>query len=128
MDTCSALRTLGEFRAALYACFGHRADALFARTDALLTTGPTLSPAHLSLAPVQRRGWGSLYAALTHGRIPRPRQAVRDLAARYPLTNGQPLYAVDISVWARCDAETSPQRGYYYHSSRHSAGQPIVAG
>jgi len=35
---------------------------------------------------------------------------------------------VDASVWARCDAETSPQRGYYYHPSRHSAGQPIVAG
>jgi hypothetical protein len=31
-------------------------------------------------------------------------------------------------VWARCDAECSPARGYYYHPSRHSAGQPIVAG
>jgi hypothetical protein len=31
-------------------------------------------------------------------------------------------------VWARCDAEASPERGYYYHPSRHSAGQPIVAG
>ncbi len=26
------------------------------------------------------------------------------------------------------DAECSPQRGFYYHPSRHSAGQPIVAG
>ncbi len=25
-------------------------------------------------------------------------------------------------------AESSPERGYYYHPSRHSAGQPIVAG
>ncbi len=39
-----------------------------------------------------------------------------------------PVYAVDTSVWPRCDAECSPQRGYYYHPSRHSAGQPIVAG
>jgi hypothetical protein len=31
-------------------------------------------------------------------------------------------------VWDRCDAESSPERGYYYHPSRHSAGQPIVAG
>jgi hypothetical protein len=31
-------------------------------------------------------------------------------------------------VWDRCDAECSPERGYYYHPSRHSAGQPIVAG
>ena len=38
------------------------------------------------------------------------------------------VYAVDISPWPRCDAETSPGRGYLYHPSRHSAGQPIVAG
>ena len=31
-------------------------------------------------------------------------------------------------MWPRCDAETSPERGFYYHPSRHSAGQPIVAG
>lgn len=35
---------------------------------------------------------------------------------------------MDVSVWDRCDAECSPERGYYYHPSRHSAGQPIVAG
>jgi hypothetical protein len=39
-----------------------------------------------------------------------------------------PVYAVDVSVWPRSDAETSPERGFYYHPSRHSAGQPIVAG
>ncbi len=31
-------------------------------------------------------------------------------------------------MWDRCDAECSPERGFYYHPSRHSAGQPIVAG
>jgi hypothetical protein len=32
-----------------------------------------------------------------------------------------------VSVWDRCDAEcSSPERGFYYHPSRHSAGQPIV--
>lgn len=35
---------------------------------------------------------------------------------------------MDVSAWPRCDAESSPERGYYYHPSRHSAGQPIVAG
>ena len=35
---------------------------------------------------------------------------------------------MDVSVWPRCDAEASPDRGFYYHPSRHSAGQPIVAG
>lgn len=126
MDTSHAFDVLAQFRTALYGCFRRRADALFELIDALLTTGPTPAPIHLSLAPVHRRGWGSLYAALAHGRI--ARATVRDLVARYPLADGQPLYAVDVSVWPRCDAETSPERGYYYHASRHSAGQPIVAG
>jgi hypothetical protein len=126
MDTSLALHALEEFRAAFYACCRRRADALFELTDALLSTGPTLSPAHLSLAPVHRRGWGSLYAALTQGRL--LRAGLRELVARYPRADGQALYAVDVSVWPRCDAETSPARGYYYHASRHAAGQPIVAG
>jgi hypothetical protein len=44
-----------------------------------------------------------------------------------PTAGETPVYGVDASVWPRCDAETSPQRGYYYHPSRHSAGKPIVA-
>jgi hypothetical protein len=45
------------------------------------------------------------------------------------LLDADPLvFAVDVTTWPRCDAECSPQRGYYYHPSRHSAGQPIIAG
>jgi hypothetical protein len=47
---------------------------------------------------------------------------------RHPLDDGQPIYALDTSVWPRNDAETSPERGYYYSAARQSAGQPIVAG
>jgi hypothetical protein len=82
----------------------------------------------LSLQPLHRRGWGSLYAALDRGRI--DAEALRRLLARHPLPTGSgtPVFAVDMSVWPRCDAESSPERGFYYHPSRHSAGQPIVAG
>jgi hypothetical protein len=38
------------------------------------------------------------------------------------------VFAVDVTTWPRCDAECSPERGYYHHPSRHSAGQPIIAG
>jgi hypothetical protein len=79
---------------------------------------------------VHRRGWGSLYAALRKGGM--DEEGVRNLLACCPLsrhrTNGTPVYAVDRSVWPRCNAEASPGRGFYYHPSRHSAGQPIVAG
>src|SRR3954449_2243233 len=121
---------LRAFRRSLYECFHRRSDALFELADAILAAdGGALSPAHLSLQASHRRGWGSLYAALDRGRI--DDEAVRKLLARHPLAGAEgeaPVYAVDTSVWARCDAETSPQRGYYYHPSRHSAGQPIVAG
>jgi hypothetical protein len=126
MNECTAVTTLQTFRQALYDCFERRADALMELTDALLTAGPVLSPAHLSLEAVHRRGWGSLYAALAAGRV--NTMALRDLLARHLLADGQPIYAVDCSVWARCAAQTSPERGYYHHSSRHTGGVPVVAG
>jgi hypothetical protein len=126
MIASDSLAALATFRADLDACFTQRRDALFDLTDALLTADAVPSPVHLSLAPAHRRGWGSLYAALADGRLDLP--ALRALVARHPLAGGQPVYAVDGSVWVRDDAETSPQRGYSYHPSRHSAGPPIVAG
>lgn len=127
-DETSELRA---FREVLHACLRRRADALFELADAILASGGVHSPPHLSLASVHRRGWGSLYAALSQGSV--NEEALRDLLARYPLTksgnSAEPrVYAVDQSAWPRCDAEASPGRGYYYHPSRHSAGQPIIAG
>src|SRR5215208_1630725 len=117
------------FREDVYVAFGARRDALFELLDALLMGGAVPSPVHLSLVPAHRRGWGSLYAALSRGRI--EEGPLRELLARYACAGDAsraPVYAVDVSVWSRCDAEASPGRGYYYHPSRHSAGQPIVAG
>jgi hypothetical protein len=123
----AVLARLQGFRAGLYATCTHRADALVDLADALLSApGPVASLPQLSLEPAHRRGWGSLYAALARGRIDAER--LRDLLARHPLAGGQPIYAVDVTTWPRCDAECSPERGLYYHPSRHSAGQPIVAG
>jgi hypothetical protein len=120
------LARLGGFRAELHACFARRADALFELGDALLCAQAVPALPHLSLEPVCRRGWGSAYAALTRGRIDVER--LRDLLVS-SLPDADPLvFAVDVTAWPRCDAECSPERGYYYHPSRHSAGQPIVAG
>ena len=126
MDTPDPLAPLRAFREALYACFARRADALFEVTDALLATDALPSLPHLSLVPLHRRGWGSVYDALAAGRL--DGEALRALVARHPPAEGPSIYAVDVSVWPRCDAEASPGRGFYYHPSRHSAGQPIVAG
>lgn len=119
---------LHAFRRSFYECLHRRTDALFELTDALLTADAAPSPVHLSLEAPHRRSWGSLYAALRRGRI--DAEVLRGLLASHPLAGSEatPVFAVDVSVWDRSDAECSPERGYYYHPSRHSAGQPIVAG
>src|SRR5215218_6231599 len=129
-SSAQSLDSLRTFRSSLYRCFERRADALFELTDALLSAGPVPSPPHLSLAAIHRRSWGSLYASLSMGRT--HKAGLQDLLCRHPLEGAEPgcppIYAGDVSVWPRCDAEASPGRGYLYHPSRHSAGRPIVAG
>ena len=71
MDT-TALTSLVAFRSAQHAACGRRGNALFDVCDAVLTAGPVPSPAHVSLQPQHRRGWGSLYDALAVGAISGP--------------------------------------------------------
>jgi hypothetical protein len=122
-----ALRQLVEFRKGLHRCCWRWGDALFELADATLCApAPVASVPALSLEPVFRRSHGSLYKALDRGRIDEDRLR-RLLVFHRP--QGWPLvFAVDASTWDRCDAECSPERGYYYSASKHSAGQPIVAG
>jgi len=84
--------------------------------DTLLTTGSVPSLPLLSMQPQQRRRWGSLYDALAAGLI--SNRTLEHLLTRHPLAGGEPIYAVDVSVWPRCDAETRPERALYYHAPR----------
>jgi hypothetical protein len=95
----------------MYAAFERRRDALGERVDALLTAGPVPPPAHLSVQPVHRRGWGSRYDALAAGQMSVP--VLEDLLAAHPLEAGERISAVDASVWMRCDAQTNPGRAVY---------------
>ena len=115
-----------RFRTALYAAFGRRRDALFDLVDALLTTASAPSLVHLCLAPAHRRGWGSLYAALRRGQI--DADAVRALLLAQPRFPGPPVFAVDVSVWPRRDAETSPERAFHSSSPCRRTGSAVVRG
>ena len=126
MVTSAALQELQAFQSKLYDCCTRRRDALFELVDALLTADSSPSLAYLSLEPIHRRGWAGTDAALATGQV--DAQALPTLLACQQLAGGQPIDAVDVSTWPRCEAEASPERGFYYHPSRHSAGQPIVAG
>ncbi|MCA1681851.1 MAG: transposase [Actinobacteria bacterium] len=118
---------LHGFRHAIYGCLTSWADALFELSDAVLCApGPVVSVPTLSLEPTFRRSHGSLYKALVRGSLDADR--LRDTLVAHRPADWPAIFAVDASSWPRCDAETSPERGFYYHPSRHSNGQPIVAG
>jgi hypothetical protein len=114
------------FRNDVYDCLTARPDALFELLDGLCSPVPVDGVAHVTLAAGCRRGHGSAYAALARGGI--DADLLREVLAAHRPTDWRPDFAVDVTTWARCDAECSPGRGFYYHPSRHSAGQPIVAG
>ena len=123
----AATAALVGFRESLYSCLRGWGDTLFELCDATLCAGaPVGSVPSLSLEPVFRRSHGSLYKALAKGSIDTEalrRAFVASRPADWPL-----IFAVDASTWDRCDAECSPERGFYYSASKQSAGQPIVAG
>jgi hypothetical protein len=126
-DTTRDAERLRHFRTGFYRCLTGWADAAFELTDAALCApAPIYSVPALSLEPIFRRSHGSLYKALARGGV--DAEAMRDLLAEHRPPEWPLVFAVDASTWARCDAETSPERGFYYSASTHSAGKPIVAG
>lgn len=115
------------FRRDLRGCLRPWGDALFEMADAMIcSVAPVSSVPGLSLEAEFRRSQASLYKALARGRVDEDRLRRLLVASRpdaWPM-----VFAVDASTWARCDAECSAERGFYYSASKHSAGQPIVAG
>jgi hypothetical protein len=126
-DAARDATRLRRFRSGFYRCLTRWADATFELCDAALCApAPVASVPVLSLEPIFRRSHGSLYKALARGGV--DAKAMRDLLAEHRPRDWPLVFAVDASTWARCDAETSPERGFYYSASKHSAGKPIVAG
>jgi len=123
----SATDELTSFRSSLHHCLSPWADALFELCDAVLCSpAPVGSVPSLSLEPEFRRSHGSLYKALADGEVDDVQ--VRELLVAHRPQGWPLVFAVDASTWDRCDAECSPERGFHYSASKHSAGRPIVAG
>lgn len=103
---------LSWFRQEFPRCVMRRADALFELCEAALCAdGPVRSVAELSLVGEHRRGHGSGYAALAHGRIDIQRLRTALTAVSLPrAADSRLVLAIDITNWLRPEAHTCAQR------------------
>lgn len=65
------LDKLKQFRSNVYTILGNAKDALFDLMDAVLVTPSVYSFAELSVSPLFRRQWSSIYEALSDSNPPR---------------------------------------------------------
>ena len=121
------LEELGAFRQSVYiACLTARSDALFELGDALLTMPYLTSPVALSLSPSFRRKWPSVFDALSDGGV--DQAALRSVLLRCAPSDTTPLWAIDHTLWARPDADTLPDRGFYHQPTHVPGGKPVGIG
>ncbi len=136
------LNKLIAFRQAVYQTLGPARDALFELTDAVLLTPAPQSRAlaALSLNPVFRRQWPSVYEALQDGHPNRSallRQYARYLDGPCPAStgarpqtgaSGRLLLAGDHTAWPRLAARTLRERTIEHQPNPVPGAKPITVG
>lgn len=118
---------LKQFRQSTYMLLGQAKDAVCDLIDAVLTTPRVNSFVELSLSPVFRRAWSSLYAALKDSRPPR-RKLMKLYIAQMPTEEERPLLAGDHTTWARPEAVTLKDRTIEHQPTAISGNKPIAVG
>lgn len=117
---------LKAFRQAAYEAFGPSRDALFELSDAVLLTPSANSFAELSLSPMFRRRWPSLYEALQDSR-PDAEALAQLYAAQIPSGN-RPMFVGDHTAWPRLWAPTLSDRTIEHHPTPIRGNKPITIG
>jgi DDE superfamily endonuclease len=110
---------LQEFRKSIYDHLGTAKDAVFELMDAVLTSPSISSYVSLSMNPLFRRKWPSIYEALEDNRPERAK--LMKLMVKEIASEEQPFLAGDSSVWLRPDAVTLKERGFH-HGKDESIG------
>ena len=132
------LNNLIQFRQGAYRCLGKAKDALFELSDALLVTPSVPSLAHLSLSPLFRRRWPSVYEAVQDA-TPDTQALLSLYASRvqpsepstHPtLSTPRVLLAGDNTAWPRPLARTLSERTYLHQPAQIPGlgNRPVTAG
>ncbi len=120
-----SLEKLKQFRTETYHLLGPAKDATFELMDAVLLTRNVYSFAELSLSPVFRRKWPSLYESIEDCRP--NRQKLMKLYLQEIPTNQRVILAGDHTPWPRTEAPTLKDRTYE-HGASVISGKPITQG
>ena len=124
MELLSKLKT---FRQEAYSLLGRAEDATFELMDAVMLTRKADSLADLSLCPVFRRKWSSIYECLQDTRP--QRNKLMKLYIRQIKTQEQRiLLASDHTTWSRPSARTLKERTYEHYAQGGFGGRPITVG
>ncbi len=94
--------------------------------DAVLSSPQVNSLVELSLSPVFRRSWSSLYAALRNSR-PQRRKLMK-LYIEQMAAEHRPLLAVDHTTWPRPEAVTLKDRTIEHQPTKIAGNKPIAVG
>ena len=123
MDVFAQLR---EFRQAAYECLCRAKDATFELMDAIFLTRNAYSLADLSMCPVFRRQWPSIYEAIQDTR-PQRHKLMRLYSKNIP--KEKPIIlAGDHTTWSRPDALTLKERTYEHYTTGGRGGRPVTPG
>lgn len=122
------MENLRRFRQQSYEALGKAKDAVFELMDAVLLTRSPSSFVELSLCPVFRRKWSSIYEGLEDTR-PQKRKLRKLYIEQIPQEGEKRvLLAGDHTDWPRPEAVTLKERTYEHSRQPMGGGKPITLG
>jgi len=101
------LDQLKQFRQSVYTILGKAKDALFDLMDAVLVTRSVYSFVELSVSPVFRRQWSSIYEGLEDGNPPR-KELMKLYIKQLPQIDSK-LGRVYLRLWCNLHFQQSPK-------------------
>ena len=120
---------LSQFREILYQNLDNRADAIFELLDALSSNQDARSPVELSLSPLFRRRYPSVYAAIGDFHLePEVYRQLLGMIAPEPKDRPFWLFSTDATPHARPYARTLADRGYVHAPTPLKSNKPVVIG
>lgn len=117
---------LSAFRQLAYEYLEGTRDVRFELMDAVMLTRQPSSFVELSLCPVFRRGWNSIYAGLRDSHI--QRSQLKKLYLQQVPTQTRPLLAGDHTVWPRPHARRLRERTYENQGTAAWSQKPVTVG